>query len=69
MRDISGIELQIGDLIAATNIGYADLRRVFIVGFTPKKIRVDTKSSLDHGVYDPVIETRFPYQVSFISRK
>lgn len=56
MKDFIGQELEIGDLIATTDHGYASLQKGVIKSFTPKKVK------LDNG------DTKFPYQVALIRK-
>lgn len=57
MIDIAGKEISVGHKVAITVSGYECLRVATVIGFTPKKVKVDTGSSE---------YTKFPDQVAVI---
>jgi hypothetical protein len=59
MRDVAGKEMKVGDKVAVTTVGYAELSLRIVVGFSPKKIRIRNHKG--------ETETRYPYQVAIIS--
>lgn len=67
MRDVSNRELEIGDVVAATMVGYPDMRVGEVTRFTPKKIVVGFKGMHNDGsLYE---EHKFQTQVCFIRKR
>lgn len=65
MKDVAGKILSVGDLIAVTLTGRPELVLANIIGFTPKKIKIQFKSA---HIYESDTPSKFPYQVVFVSR-
>lgn len=59
MKDFIGNELKIGDAVATNRDGYTwSLEKVYVVGFTPQKIRLSYKKDEEKGVF-----LKYPRQV------
>ena len=51
LKDVAGNELQIGDKVVTNNIGYKDLKIMYVVGFNPKTIKLSlTKDGKEYGI-------------------
>lgn len=58
MKDFLGRELAVGDAVATNRHGYTDhLQKMYVVDFTPKKIKLSLGSSIVGYYY------KFPKQV------
>lgn len=68
MTDITGKELNIGDKVVITRSGYEELQVGRVVGFTPKKVRVNPLDggifSGPYGMYSPRAGLKFSNQVA-----
>lgn len=65
-HDVDYRSLKVGDRVAATYVGYPDLRVGVITRFTPKKIVVGFKGMTNDGtLYE---EHKFPSQICLISK-
>lgn len=58
MKDISGKDLSVGQIIAMTVSGYEELQIGTVIGFTPKKVKIQNSGGGDGS--------RFPNQVAII---
>ena len=59
MKDFNGLELRVGDDVATTVRGYADITKWKVIGFTPQKIKL---SAGDNTIM------KFPSQVSYVTK-
>jgi len=65
MTDVNGNELEVGDLVAVTRVGYVELVVCRILGFTPKKIKVNIPR---YKYYPNDFETKFPNQIALLEK-
>jgi hypothetical protein len=51
LKDVAGNLLQIGDKVATNNIGYKDMKIMYVIGFNPKSIKLSlTKDGEEYGI-------------------
>lgn len=55
MRDFNNVTIEVNDKVASYIQGYAGLRHYFVVGFTPKQVRVSHYK--EHGKFT---QLRYP---------
>ncbi|MFK5882811.1 MAG: hypothetical protein QM489_00525 [Candidatus Izemoplasma sp.] len=67
MKDVAGIELEIGDMVAYCKVGYSRLKTGLIVSFSPKGVTIDDssngyRSSINRS-FDQVSKIKVPNQM------